>query len=148
MAGTCQNTEAKRLREWHSLTGDGRLRNLSGKVKKVTEGDVLTSWRRQKEGLVRTRKESNRGRGTCQLETAEGWTCQNTEIKRADKGCSPAGDGRGRDLSEHVKKAAEREALTSWRQQGGLVRIWKERDRTRGTHFLETAEGETSEHGK
>ena len=116
VAGTCQKTETVRPREWHSLTGDGRLRNLSGQVKKVIEGGALTSWRRQKEGLVRTRQESNRGKGTRRLETAEGGTCQNTERKRTNKGRSPAGDGRGRDLSEHVKKTAEREALTSWRR--------------------------------
>ena len=51
-------------------------------------------------------------------------------------------------MSEHVKKAVEREALTSWRRQGALVRIRKEPDRTRGTHVLETAEGETSEYRK
>ena len=42
----------------------------------------------------------------------------------------------------HGMKATERGALTSWRpQREGQVRTWKESDRVRGTHRLETAEG-------
>ena len=109
---------------------------------------MLTSWRRQKEGFVRTRKESNRGRALTHSRR------QRDELVKTRNETNGQGAltswRRQRDSSEHVKKAAELEALTSWRRQGVLVRIWKEPDRTnlKGTHFLETAEGETFEHGK
>src|SRR5579863_7343024 len=75
------------------------------------------------------------------LETAWGGTCHNTERKRPSEGHSLAGDGRGRDLSEHGKKATEQGALTCWRpQREALVRIQKESDQAGGTHILEIAE--------
>ena len=43
--GTCQDNERNRLIKAHSLSGDGRLRGLSGHGKKPTERDTLTSWR-------------------------------------------------------------------------------------------------------
>ena len=46
--------------EAHSPTGDGRQRDLSGHRKNSTDRGPLTFWRRQAEGLVRTRKEDNR----------------------------------------------------------------------------------------
>ena len=46
-------------------------------------------------------------------------------------------------------KVTERGTLTLWRpQKEGLVMTQKESDRGRGTHFLETTEGETCQHGK
>ena len=118
--GTCQDMERKRLSNGHSQTGDHRGRNLSGHRNKATKQRVPTSWRPQMEGLVRTRKETDRVTGTHFLETTEGGTCQDTE------------------------KATERQALTLWRpQMEGLVRTRKEGDRERGTHCLETAEGVT-----
>ena len=40
----------------------------------------------------------------------------------------------------------EQVALTNWRPQiGRQVRTWKEGNYVRGTHILETAEGETSQ---
>jgi len=54
---------------------------MSGHERKATEQGTLTYWRWQREGLVRTRKESDQVRRTHKLETAEGGTCQDTERK-------------------------------------------------------------------
>jgi len=58
----------------HSHPGDHRGRDKSGHRKKVTKQGALTNWRPQKEGQVRTWKESNQARGTYTLETTEGGT--------------------------------------------------------------------------
>ena len=102
--------------------------------------------------------------GTHFLETAEGWTCQDTEksgqatgthsLEAAEGGSvrtwresdwvtgTHSLDHRGRDLLGHGKKPTERWALTNWRpQRVGLVSTWRESDRATGTHQLET-EGE------
>ena len=67
--------------------------------------------------------------------------------KRKDddrEGHSLSRDGIRRDLSGSGKKPIERSALTNWRQhREGLVRTWKETDRPRRTHKLETASGGT-----
>ena len=111
--GTCQDTERNRPTEAHSQTGDGRGKDLSGHGKKLTDRGGLTSWRRQREGLVRTRKETNRLRRTHILETAERGTCQDIERNRPTEAHSQPGDGRGRDLSGLEKKPTDRGALTS-----------------------------------
>src|SRR5438874_1365827 len=104
----CQDTKRKRLNKGRLLSGDSRGRVLSGHGKKETEGGALTNWRQQREGLVRTRKESDRKRGTHFLEMAEG------------------------DLSGHRKKAIQQAALTFWRpQREGLVRTQEENDQAR-----------------
>jgi len=55
-------------------------------------------------------------------------------------------DHRGWDKSGHRKNATKQRALTNWRwQTEGQVRTWKETDQARGTHFLEMAEGWTSQ---
>ena len=142
--GTCQDTERTRQTKTRSPTGDGRGRDLSGHRKKLTDRGALTSWRRQKGGVVRIRKETDQPRCTHQLETAEGVTCQDTQRNRPTEAHSHPGDGGGRDLSGHAKKLTDRGPLTnSRRQREGLVRIWKETDRPRSTHQLETAEGGT-----
>ena len=79
--GTCQDTERKQPSEGHLHPGDHRRRNLSGHRKNAAELGALTSWRQQKEGLVRIQKESNQLRGTHFLETAERGMCQDTERK-------------------------------------------------------------------
>jgi hypothetical protein len=80
-------------------------------------------------------------RGTHFLEMVGG-TYQDKERNRPSKGYSRPGDGRGMDLSGYGKKAAERGELTSWRRRREKpVRVRKETDRARGTHFLETAVG-------
>jgi hypothetical protein len=165
--GTRQDTERNGLSEGHSLPGDSKARDLSGHGNKPTEQGALTLWRwqrrdlsghemrpteqgaltywrRQSEGLVRTRKETDRARGTHFLETTEGGTCQDTERNRQSDAHSQTGDSRGRDLSEYGKKPTERGELTPWRwQREGFLRTCKEINRVRGTHFLEKAEGGT-----
>ena len=117
---------------------------MSGYARKPTNRGTLTNWRRQREGLVRIRKETDRPRRTHRLETVEGETCQDTQGNRPTKAHSQTGDGRGRDLSGHARKPTDRGALTNWRwQRGELVRIRKQTDRQRHTHVLETAEGGT-----
>ena len=156
--------ERNRLMEAHSRPGDGRGRDLSeyGKKptergvltlwrrqreglvrtwKKPTDRGVLTSWRRQREGLVKTRKETDRELCTHELQTTEGGTCQDTERNRPTEAHSQTGDGKGRDLSGHGKKLTDRGALTNWRRQKRLVRTRKETGRETPTHLLETADG-------
>ena len=139
--GTCQGTERNQPSEGHSHTGDGRGRGLSEHGKKRIERRVLTNWRWQREGLVRTWKEIDRSRGTHSLETAEGGACQDIERNRLREGHSLPGDGRGRDLSGHGNKSTEQRALTLWRRQKEeIVRIRKETNRAKCTHSLEKAE--------
>ena len=165
--GTCQDMQRNRPTETHSLPRDGRGRDLSEHAKKPTDRGPLTNWRQQREGLVRTQKETGRPRPTHILEMAEGGTCQDTQRNRTTAAHSHPGDGRGRDLSGHRKKPTDRDALTHWRwqreglvrtrkettdrgpltlwrrQREGLVKTRKETDRPRCTHFLEIAEGGT-----
>ena len=97
--------------------------------KKLTKQGALTSWRPQREQLVRTQKESNRAKHTHFLETAEGVTHQDMEGKQLSEVHSQSGDRRGRDLSGHGKKLTKPGALTIWRpQREGLVRTQKESD--------------------
>ena len=136
---------------------------------KPTERGTLTPWRWQKEGLVRTGKETDGARHAHFLEMAEEGPCQDTESNRLCEGHSLPGHIRGRDLLRHGIKATERGtltwtwlnwqkeglvrtrrkptgrgALTFWRRQReGLVRIREEADRARHTHSLKTAEGGT-----
>src|SRR6267142_2391385 len=50
------------------------------------------------------------------------------------------------DKSGHGKNLTKQGALTNWRAQtDGQVRTQKESDRARGTHFLESADGRTSQ---
>ena len=79
--GTSQDMERKQPSKAHSLPGDGRGRDKSGQGKKVTKQGTLTSWRWQREGQVRTRKESDQARCTHKLEMGEGGTSQNKERK-------------------------------------------------------------------
>ena len=170
--GTCQNTERTRPTKAHSHTGDGKGRGLSGHAKKSTERGALTNWRRQRKGLVRTRKETDRARRTHVLETAERGIFQDTERNRPTEAHSLPGDGGGRDLSGHRKKPTEQGALTFWRRQRerlvrtrkkptdqgaltlcrrqreGLVRTRKEKDRARGIHRLEMTDGGTCQDTK
>ena len=88
---TSQDTERIQPSEGYSLPGDGIGRDKSGQGKNPTERGALTLWRQHQEGQVRTRKESDRARGTHILEIGSG----------------------GRDKSEHGKNPTERGALTS-----------------------------------
>ena len=104
-----QDKERKQSRERPSLPEDNRGRDLSrhGNLKKTTEHKVLTSYRRQREGLVKTREESDQARGTDKLETADG-------------------DNWGY-MSGHRKRRSE-EHLLPGDSRRGLVRIRKETD--------------------
>jgi hypothetical protein len=74
-------------------------------------------------GPIKTRQNSDRARGTHELGTEEGLTCQNMEREKLRGG-----------------------ALTDWRRQSeSLIRRRKESGRARGTHSLETAEGGISQ---
>ena len=71
---------------------------------------------------------------------AEAGTSQAIETNQPSQGHSLPVDHRGWDKSGHRKKPTELGALTSYRpQRVGQVMTGKER--ARGTHFLETAEG-------
>ena len=132
--------ERNRTTEAHSRSRDGRGRDKSGHRKKPTERGVLTNWRRQREDLVRTQKETDRSRHTHILETAEGEivriqketdqamrahsletakgeTCQDTEGSQPSEAHLLPGDDGGRDFSGHRAKRTDRGTLTSWRRQ-------------------------------
>ena len=79
----------------HLHPGDGIARDKSGQGKNLTERGALTFWRQHQEGQVRTWKESEQARGTHQLETASGWTSQDTEGIGPSEGHSHPGDGMG-----------------------------------------------------
>ena len=70
----------------------------------MTKQGALTLWRPQREGQVRTQKESDQTRGTHSLETTEGGTSQDMEREQPSKGHSLPGDHRGRDNAGHKKK--------------------------------------------
>ena len=113
---------------------------------KVTESGALTTWRWQRDRQVRTRKESDKAKGTHILETTEGRSGQDTESMSLSKRHSQTGNHRGRDKSGNGKNMNEREVLTSWRQQReGQLMTWKESNKARDTHFLETADRGTSQ---
>src|SRR6266850_173067 len=98
------------------------------------------------DGQVRTRKESKRVRGTHELESADGRTSQDTEGIQASEGHSHTGERRRTDKSGHGRNPSEQGALTPWKAQtDGQVRTWKEYKQVRGTHFLESADGWTSQ---
>src|SRR6266850_912085 len=67
---TSQDTERIQLSEGHSRTGGRRRTDNSGQ-KYTTERGALTDWRAQMDGRVRTRRESDRARGTHILESAD-----------------------------------------------------------------------------
>ena len=113
---------------------------MSGYRKRLTERGKLTNWGQQREGHVRTRKETDRARCAHVLEMAKEGACQGTERNRPSEAHSRSRDGKGRGLSGHGKKQTERGALTFWRwQRKGLVRAWKKTDRARRAHVLEMA---------
>src|SRR6267142_726512 len=112
---TSQDTERIRPSEGHSHPGERRWTDKSGHGKNLTERGALTNWRAQTDGQVRTRKESDRARGTHRLESADGQTSQDTERIRPSEGHSQTGEHRWTDKSGHRKNLTERGALTNWR---------------------------------
>jgi len=73
--------ERKQPSKGHSLSGDSRGRDKSGHRKKATEQGVLTHWRQEMEGQVKTQKERIQARSTHRLEAGEAGTGQNMERK-------------------------------------------------------------------
>ena len=85
---------------------------MSGHGKKSTEPGALTSWRRQREGLVRTRKEIDQARRTHFLETTKGGTCQDTERNRPSQAHSlPADDEGGTSQDKENNRLSEAHSL-------------------------------------
>jgi len=114
--------EAIRPSEGHSWTGECGWMDKSEHGNNLTEPGALTDWRAQMDKQVRTRKQSDRGRGTYELEH------------------------RQTDKSGHGNNQTEGGALTNWRAQTNRqVRTWKQFDRARGTHRLESTDGWTSQ---
>ena len=111
--GTSQNTERIQPSEGHSHTGDGIGRDKLGHGKNPTGRGALTYWKPHREGDVRTRKKSDRARGTHILETKSGGTSQDKKRNRPSEGHSHPGDHIGRDKSGHATKPADRRALTN-----------------------------------
>ena len=117
---------------------------MSGHRKKLTKQQALTNWRPQREGLVRTWKESNQAMGTYKLEITEGEACQEMERKLTKQWALTSYRPQREGLVRTQKKATKQWVLTSWRPQGeGLVRPQNKSDQVMGTHKLETPEGET-----
>jgi len=136
------------------------------RMQKANERGALTSWRVQMDGQVRTRKQSDQARGTDQLESADRRTSQDTETIQLSDGHSLPGERRwtSQDMETiqpsegtHRLESADRQvrtwkqsnrarALTDWRARtDGQVRTRKQSDRAKGTHFLESTDGQTSQ---
>lgn len=124
---TSQDMERKGPSEEHSPTVHPRGRDRSGHGIKATERVVLTSWRPQREGQVRTRKGSVLARCTHSLETVEGGTSQGMKRKRvrALTSWKQQREGQVRTRTECEKPWA----LTPWRmRKEGQVMTRKESD--------------------
>ena len=124
---TCQDRERNRPIEGHSLSGDSRGRDLLGHGKRSTEGRTLTPCRRQREGLVRTRKNTYQAKGTHFLETAKGGTSQDTERNRPSERHSLPEDGRGTCQGGETNRPSDGHSLPGDDREG-LVRTWKKID--------------------
>jgi hypothetical protein len=101
----------------HSVNGIGRDKSEHGK--NTTERKRPTFWGRYRKAQVRTMKETDRARGTHELETASRGTTQDRKGKRPSEGHSRTGHHVGRDKSGHRNNTTERGGLTSWRPHGG-----------------------------
>ena len=110
--GTSQDTERIQPSEWHSRTGHGMGRDMSGHEKRSDQAEALTNWRRHREGQIRIQKEYNRARGTHILETALGGTSQDVERIRPSEEHSLSGNGVRRDKSAHGRNQTKRGELT------------------------------------
>ena len=144
--GRDKSGHGKNMTERERPTFWGRYRNAQVRtIKKVTEQEALTNCRPHQGAQLRTGKERDRVRGTHELDTMSGGTCQNTGTIRLSEGDSHPGVAWGVG-SGHGKKVAEREALTSWRlYREAQVRIQKECNRQRAAHQLETESGGISQ---
>ena len=171
-AGTCQGMDRNRSGGAYSHSEDNRGRDRSGHGKKRTERSALTSWGRQREGLVRTRKETDQARHTHNLETAGGQICQDTERNRLTKHthkletveegtCQDTETNRPRRCTHVLERAevgacqdmernraSEVHPLSGDGRDSNLSGHGKQIHRARCTHVLETAEGWTCQEMK
>jgi hypothetical protein len=130
-----------RISSGHLLSVERRAKGWSGQRRKVRKQGALTFCRAQREGLVRTAKETQQARGTHCLSSAERGTGQDSERNAAIERHSLPVERRARDWPGRQKKYCKRGALTACRAQGeGLVRTAKETLQARGTHYLSSAE--------
>ena len=119
---------------------------MSGRGKNVIRRGKHTDWRRQREGLIRKRKEREKARSTHELDTAERRLLRHRK-KHIEKEALTVWRWQGGDSSGHRKIEAKRGALTSWKwKKDEFVRAQKESDEEEGAHCLETAEGVTYQH--
>src|SRR6266850_2253219 len=117
--------------------------------KNPSKQGALTNWRVWTDRQVRIQKESEQPRGTHFLESTDGWTSQDTERFQVTKGHSPTGEHRQTDKLGHGMNPSDQGALTNWRAQTDRqVRTQKESKQLRGTHILESADGQTSQDRK
>jgi hypothetical protein len=124
------------------------------------------NWRPQREVDMRTRKESERARGTDFLESGGRRTSENTKRRRTFDGHSLSGEGKvtaGEDMERkseraseecslaggqsdrqvRTRKRSERGELTSWRaQRDGRVRTRKESERWALTSWRTQSDGQ------
>ena len=96
--GTRQDTERSRPSQAHSPPGDGIGRDSSGHRKRLTDRGALTSWRRHREGLVRTQKKTR----PIKAHSLSGDSIERDSSghrNRLSEAHSHPGDGIGRDSS-------------------------------------------------
>jgi hypothetical protein len=91
-----------RASKGHSLPGECIGRDKSAHGKNPSERGALTIWRVNREGQVRTRKASERVRGTHFLESTSGGISQDTERIQASKGHSRAGKRSERASNKNI----------------------------------------------
>src|SRR6267142_732952 len=95
---------------------------------------------------VRTWKESKQARGTHFLKSTDQQTSQDMKRIQANEGHSLPGEHRWMDKSGHGNDPSKQGVHTNWRAWvDGQVRTWKGSEQARGTHFLESMGGWTSQ---
>jgi hypothetical protein len=99
--GTSQDTHKKRESEAHSLPVKHRCMDMSGHQKKPRGPEALTPCRIQREGQVRTTRESERARETHQLSSTVGRISRDTMKGRESEGHSPPVECRQKNISGH-----------------------------------------------
>jgi len=99
--------------EGHSRPGE-RRGDKSGHEKKLSEQGEPTSWRAQREGQIRTRKQTGRARATHVL-VAERRQVRTRKQTEQHEGHLLPGEHRWRVKSGHGNKPSEQGALTNWK---------------------------------
>ena len=128
----------------HPHSGNGIGRDTSEHGKNTTEWKRPTFWGRNRKAQVKTTKESDRARGTHELETASRDTTQDRKRKRPSEGHSRTGDTMSGVTSQDTGTIRPSDGDSHPRDRmGGQVRTQKESGRVRGTHLLEIASGGT-----